>query len=521
MKYVKRRFHFDQRVKTDILRAHTYPSGESMPSIEVLDKTTSQRIATLPIDDELAVQAAANRARAAQPEWAALAVKERIRLLKLARKELVKDKDKIRDALAGETGKVAFDVMGELFSVCQDIGHFSKRAAKWLRPRKVGTFPLLGKKGLIIYQPYGLVGVISPWNAPLTLAMSDVLPALYAGNAVLVKPSEITPLAVKYAVEAFNRVLPPGVLQCLIGAGPTGVALVDAVDMVAVTGSCQTGRRVMERASRRLTPVLLELGGKDPMLVLKDADLERAANAAAWGSCFMTGQVCMSVERIYVDKAVAAEFKSKLKAKIQAIRTGPDEPAASLQYGPFTGPQQVDIVESHILDAISKGAIVETGGHRLASAAGSYYFPPTLISNVSHDMKIMVEETFGPVACVMEVNNLEEAITLANDSEFGLNASVWTADIARGIEVAMRIAAGNVCVNDCILNAGVQSLPFGGIKQSGVGSRHGNERGLHAFCYTKAMMIETRKRKKEAAWFPYHANTARRLEKLMVFLYGR
>jgi acyl-CoA reductase-like NAD-dependent aldehyde dehydrogenase len=492
-----------------------------MSTIQVLDKTNSQSIASLPIDDESSVASAAARGRVAQPAWEALSVKERVRLLKLARKELLKDKDKIRDALARETGKVAFDVIGEIFSVCQDIGHYSKRAPKWLKPRKVGTFPLLGKKGLIVYQPYGLVGVISPWNAPLTLAMSDVLPALYAGNAVLVKPSEITPLAVKYAVEAFNRVLPPGVLHCLIGEGPTGAALVDQVDMVAVTGSSQTGRRVMERASQRLTPVLLELGGKDPMIVLKDADIERATNAAAWGSCFMTGQVCMSVERIYVEKEIAAEFAQKLKSKIQAIRTGPDEPAATAEYGPFTGPRQIEIVESHIADAIDKGARLETGGQRLPSSGESRYFQPTLMSNVSHDMKIMVEETFGPVACIMEVNDLDEAISRANDSEFGLNASVWTQDISKGIEVAKRIQAGNVCVNDCILNAGVQGLPFGGIKQSGVGSRHGGERGLHAFCYTKSLMIEPRKRHREAAWFPYHIKTAQRLEKLMMFLYGR
>ena len=183
-----------------------------MTSIQVVDKAKSQLIVSLPVDDEQAVEAAAARARDAQPAWAALPVKERIRLLKRARREFIKDKDKIRDALARETGKVPFDVIGELFAVCQDVGHFSRKTPKWLRPRKVGTFPLLGKKGLVIYQPYGVVGVISPWNAPLTLAMGDALPALYAGNAVLVKPSEITPLAVKYAVDAFNRALPPGVL---------------------------------------------------------------------------------------------------------------------------------------------------------------------------------------------------------------------------------------------------------------------------------------------------------------------
>jgi acyl-CoA reductase-like NAD-dependent aldehyde dehydrogenase len=277
----------------------------------------------------------------------------------------------------------------------------------------------------------------------------------------------------------------------------------------------------MERASRRLTPVLLELGGKDPMIVLKDADIDRATNAAAWGSCFMTGQVCMSVERIYVEKAIAAEFKRQLKIKMEAIRTGPDEPPSAVEYGPFTGPAQIGIVESHILDAVDKGAILECGGSRLPSSGSSYYFQPTLLSNVDHRMKIMVEETFGPVACVMEVNDLEEAIACANSSEFGLSASIWTSDIARGIAVANRIQAGNVCINDCILHAGVQSLPFGGIKQSGVGSRHGSERGLHAFCYTKSIMIETRKRRREATWFPYHRKTARRLEKLMMFMYGR
>lgn len=492
-----------------------------MPTVQVMDKATSQVIANLPIDDATAVAAAAHRARAAQPAWAALTVKERVRLLKLARKEMLKDKDKIRDALARETGKVPFDVIGEIFSICQDIGHYSKKSAKWLKPRKVGTFPLLGKRGLIHYQPYGVVGVISPWNAPLTLAIGDALPALYAGNAVLVKPSEITPLAVQYTIEAFNRALPAGVLQCMIGEGPTGAALVDQVDLVAVTGSCQTGRRVMESASKKLTPVLLELGGKDPMIVLKDADIERAVNAAAWGSCFMTGQVCMSVERIYVEKAIAAEFTRRLKAKVESLRTGPAESADTAAYGPFTGPKQVHIVEAHIADALSKGATVDTGGGRISSSNDSVYFQPTLMTNVNHDMKIMTEETFGPVACVMEVSDVEEAIRHANNSEFGLNASVWTADIAKGIAVAKRIQAGNVCVNDCILNAGVQSLPFGGIKQSGVGSRHGNENGLRAFCYTQAMMIETRKRKREPNWYPYHANTAQRLEKLMMFMYGR
>lgn len=493
-----------------------------MSSLNVMNKASGEIIETFTVQDESAVADATKKARIAQPAWAATPVKERVHLLKRARKEFLKDKNKIRDALAAETGKAPFDVIGEIFSVCQEISHYSGKAEKWLKPRKVSTFPLFGKKGLVVYKPYGLVGVISPWNAPLNLAIGDILPALYAGNAVMVKPSEITPLAVKYTVEAFNRVLPKDVLQCLMGEGSTGAALVDQVDMVAVTGSCQTGRRVMERASQRLIPVLLELGGKDPMIVLKDADMERATNAAAWGSCFMTGQVCMSIERIYVEKEIAAEFKRLLKEKIQVLRTGPGLPRDAMDYGPFTGPKQILIVEDHLLDAVTKGAVIETGGSRIQQDENSsIYFQPTLVTNVNHTMKLMTEETFGPVACVMEVRDVEEAIQLANDSEYGLNASVWTRNIAKGIAVATRLQSGNVCVNDAILNGGVHGLPFGGIKQSGVGSRHGAELGLRAFCYAQSLMIEKRRKPSEMVWFPYQIKTAERLEKLMMFLYGR
>lgn len=491
-----------------------------MSSLQVTDKASGTLIADLAIDDEPLVERAARRAREAQPSWAASPVKERARLLKLARREFMRDRDKIREALSRETGKPPFDVAGEMYSVCQQIGHYSSKAAKWLKPKKASTFPLLGKTGLILYKPYGVVGVISPWNAPLTLALSDVLPALYAGNAVLVKPSEVTPLAVKYTVDAFNRVLPEGVLQCLIGAGGTGAALVDQVDMVAVTGSCQTGRRVMERASRRLIPVLLELGGKDPMIILDDADLERASSAAAWGSCFMTGQVCMSVERIYVVKAVADEFKRRLKEKLEAVRTGPDRPRNAIDFGPFIGPNQVNIVEEQLEQARALGAQVELGGSRIPAKNG-IYFEPTLVTNVDHRMKIMTEETFGPVACVMAVENADDAVALANDSIYGLNASVWTRDIAKGIAIASRIATGNACINDAVLNAGVQNLPFGGVRESGIGSRHGGALGLHAFCYRQSLMIEKRRRPREPAWFPYSERTTRFLEKLMTFLYGR
>lgn len=233
----------------------------------------------------------------------------------------------------------------------------------------------------------------------------------------------------------------------------------------------------------------------------------------------MTGQVCMSIERIYVEKEVAAVFKRILLEKIRAIRTGPGLSRDDMDYGPFTGPKQVQIVEDHIADAKAKGAHIEAGGARIQKEGGGVYFQPTLVTGVSHNMKLMTEETFGPIACVMEVNDVEEAIRLANDSEYGLNASVWTRNIDRGIEIAHRIEAGSVCVNDCILTAGVHSLPFGGAKQSGVGTRHGNENGLHVFCQVQSIVVEKRNKPSEMNWFPYQPKTVKQIEMLMKFLY--
>jgi betaine-aldehyde dehydrogenase len=377
----------------------------------------------------------------------------------------------------------------------------------------------MGKRGFVVYKPRGIVGIISPWNAPLNLALGDAAPALLCGNAVVIKPSELTPLATRRAVEAWNTVLPPGVLQVVIGHGDTGAAVVDHADMICVTGSPETGRRVMERASRRLTPVLLELGGKDPMIVLADADLDRAAKGAAWGGCMMTGQVCMSVERVYVEAPVAEAFTAKLVAEVSRLRTGENGPAADIDYGPFTSPRQVEIVERHLADATAKGARVLCGGKRLELPNG-IFFEPTVVTGVDHSMALMTEETFGPVVPVMPVTNVDEALRLANETRYGLNASVWTGDIERGAALAERIESGNVCVNDCVISAGVPGLPFGGVKQSGVGTRHGGAEGLRQFCVRQAMLVEPRKRKTEGTWFPYSAKRGRRIERLMGIMFG-
>jgi acyl-CoA reductase-like NAD-dependent aldehyde dehydrogenase len=488
------------------------------PRLVVRDPGRGTVVDELPVDDAASVGAAVARARAVQPAWAALPVRERARLLKRARHEMVRARGEIFERLERETGKARFDVVGELMGACLHIGYLARRAPRWLKPRRVSTRPLFGKRGIIVFKPRGVVGVISPWNAPLNLTLSDTVPALLAGNAVVIKPSELTPLAVRRAVEAMNAVLPDGLLQVVIGAGETGAALVDHVDMICVTGSPGTGRRVMERASRRLTPVLLELGGKDPMIVLRDADLDRAASAAAWGGCLMSGQVCMSVERVYVEEPVAEAFTQKLAERVRALRVGVNGAGAEIDMGPFTSPRQVEIVERHVADAVANGARVVAGGRRQDSGTGVFY-EPTVLTDVKQSMLIMQEETFGPVIPVMAVRDADEALRLANDSRYGLSASVWTADVPRGIALAQRIDSGNACVNECVLSAGIPELPFGGVKQSGVGTRYGGAEGLQQFCVRQAILVERRKRKTEPAWFPYSTKRARQIERLMGLLW--
>jgi acyl-CoA reductase-like NAD-dependent aldehyde dehydrogenase len=487
--------------------------------LAVRDPARGTVVEELAIDDAAAVAAAVDRARVAQAAWAARPVQERAKLLRRARRELVRDRGAILERLERETGKARVDVVGELMGVCIESGYLMRRARRWLRPQRVATRPLVGKRGRIVFKPRGVVGVVSPWNAPLNLALGDTVPALLAGNAVVVKPSELAPLAVARAIAAMSRVLPTDLVQVVIGAAPTGTALVDHVDMVCVTGSPETGRRVMERASRRLTPVLLELGGKDPMIVLADADLDRAARAAAWGGCMMSGQVCMSVERVYVEAAVATPFLEKLVARVSALRVGPNGRDAEIDYGPFTSPRQLAIVEEHLADAVAKGARVLCGGRRCGPETGDF-LEPTVLSGATHAMRIMREESFGPVIPVMAVPSAEEALALANDCAYGLNASVWTRDVARGVALAERIESGNVCVNECVVSAGVPALPFGGTKQSGLGTRHGGAEGLRQFCVRQAMLIEPGKSKTDGAWFPYSARRARLMERLLPLMFG-
>ena len=485
--------------------------------IAVRDPATGRVVGEVPNDAPEVVAVRVARARAARPAWEAMGTTGRARALRAARKSFVGVRRELVDLLGSETGKPVNDVVGEVFAVCLDIRSALRFAPRALRPEPVGTRLPRGKKRIVRHVPYGVVGVIGPWNAPLTLTLGDAVHALAAGNTVVVKPSEATPLAVRRAVEALASALPPDVLACVTGDGQTGAALVDQVDMVAVTGSPETGRRVMERAARRLVPVLLELGGKDPMIVLEDAPLERAVNAAVWGGFFMTGQVCMSIERIYVVDAIADEFVRRLVDRVRLLRVGPN--TAEVELGPLTTPRQVEIVAAQVEEAVRDGATALVGGHRLPEL-GEQFYAPTVLVDVRPTMRVMNDETFGPVVAVQRVRDAEEAIALANATPFGLNASVWTTDLARGRAVAERIEAGSACVNDCILNAGDADLPFGGVKQSGVGSRHGGVDGVRVFTRPQALRIDRGRHRKDAPWFPYRRKPIEWALRVMGWLWG-
>ena len=340
----------------------------------------------------------------------------------------------------------------DLVYVADLINFYGTKAAKFIGEETVRPHsPLVASKKLLIqYRPHPVVGVISPWNFPLAMALGDSIPALQAGAAVVVKPSEFTPLSLIEVIKAWKEEIgAPDVFDCVLGTGEAGGALIDNVDYIQFTGSDRTGRKVMARAAETLTPVSLELGGKDPMIVLADADVDRAANAAAWGGMVNSGQLCISVERIYVEEPVYDEFVAKLTKEVGGLRQGADGRKPEKDVGAMTSPNQTAIVEDHVNDALANGARALTGGKKVDGPGD--YFEPTVLVDVDHSMKVMRDETFGPVVGVMKVRDSEEALRLANDSRYGLAASVF-GEKDRAERVARRVEAGSVNVNDVIIN---------------------------------------------------------------------
>ncbi|GAA2338181.1 aldehyde dehydrogenase family protein [Saccharopolyspora halophila] len=461
------------------------------------------------------VDAAISRARSAQESWAARPVAERAAILRRAIDVLVDRREEIVEQVRAETGKPRVEALAiEVLPACDFLNFWCKRAPKDLRTEKprLHGYLLPMKKLRIRYQPLGVVGVITPWNGPFVLSLNPTVQALLAGNSVVLKPSEVTPRSGELAVKILHEAgVPTDVVQVVHGDGSTGAALVDgAVDKVAFTGSVETGRKIAGTCAAKLTPYTLELGGKDAMIVCSDADVERAAAGAAYLSMFNTGQVCLSVERIYVVDSIADEFIARLKEKAAELRYNAD-------VGPLFFDRQVDVVSRHVEDARSKGAEVLVGGSR--DEGEGLYFQPTVVVDATHEMDLMTEETFGPVATVMRVRDEDEAVRMANDCKYGLGGSVFTRDKAKAERIAGRLTTGSVMHNDAAVIYGVPEAPFGGRKNSGVGQVNGT-RSLRGFTHPQPILLSRFSSKKESIWYPYGEDTVRNLDGVIRYGFG-
>jgi acyl-CoA reductase-like NAD-dependent aldehyde dehydrogenase len=483
------------------------PAQADVPHVVVVTcPATGKVVGSVPVATSVEVEAVAARLRAAQPAWQQLGVKGRARWLGKWRDWLIDHTDELLTVLQLETGKSWGDTCVEIAGV-QIINYWIDHAAEFLADEPVRPYGAANaaKKLTIVYEPYPLVGMITPWNGPLSVPLLDVSAALMAGCAVLSKPSEFTPLVWRMAVEGWKQIGAPNVLDAVFGFGQTGAALVDLVDYVMFTGSVNTGRRIAVAAAQRLIPYGLELGGKDAMIVCADADIDRAADGAVWGAFAYTGQVCISVERVYVEEPVYDEFVTKVVAKTALLRQGMDtEHDYSCDVGSMTTAQQLAIVSGHVDDAVSKGARVLVGGKSSDPTTEGLFYQPTVLVDVNHNMKCMTEETFGPTLPVMKVRDAAEAIEKANDSELGLSGSVWTRDKNKGLALARQMNTGTVNINNVIANVFQFPVPMEGWKASGVGSRSGGADGIRKYCRTKSIVAERIAMKKEPLWYPYN-----------------
>jgi len=451
------------------------------------------------------VREAVEKSRRAFELWKETSFKERAKFVMRAREIILNELDEIARLISDESGKpVAESLSMEIAPVLDLMQYFAKNAAKILKPEKVniGLYATLGRTSKIIYKPLGTVGIIPAWNYPFSIPLGETVMALMAGNAVIVKPSELTPFIGLKIGEIFEKAgLPENVLQILSGDGRTGAALIDAgIEKIMFTGSVATGKKIAESAAKHLTSVVLELGGKDPMIVFADANLELAAQGAIWGAFCNSGQSCSSVERLYVEESVAEEFTKLIVEKTKRLKQDSGDKETT-DVAAMSSERQIAIVEDHVADFRREGAKILTGGRRNESFKGAFY-EPTVISNATNKMRGMREETFGPTLPIGIFQTEQEAIDLANDSDFGLTASVWTKDLTKGKRVAEKILAGTVCVNEVLYTHGIGQTPWGGFKQSGYGRTHGNS-GLMELVAPQHIHVNRVLLTPNAWWLPY------------------
>ena len=502
------------------MMAATAISVDTLPSI---DPSTGETLGYFEKTPAAVLPQILGRARAAQTIWARVPMRERSSRLRDLQDRIMSSRDVLADAVVGESGKPRVEALfADIFVAADTAAFFARNSARLLAPQRVPhhSTAAKAKSGKLTYEPLGVIAIISSWNYPLAIPISQIVPAIAAGNAVVCKTSDFTPhcgaLIEKLVSDAG---FPADLVTMVQGGGEVGQALIDAdPDKVLFTGSVATGRRVAEACAKRLIPSVLELGGKDAMLVLADANLDVAASAAVWGSYTNCGQVCLSVERLFVEQSVSDEFAARCVAKTKKLRLGPGTDP-NTDVGPMIRPQHVQRMVDLLEDAVSRGARVLCGGHPRVDL-GPNFFEPTVVAHVDASMKLFQEETFGPILALQTVEDSEEAIARANDSPFALSASIWTRDTARAQSIARRLRAGAVMINDAISYFAIAEAPHGGCGASGWGRTHG-QAGLLEMVRTKYIDVDRMPGREKPWWYRYGADLEGAADSFLQFEFGR
>jgi succinate-semialdehyde dehydrogenase/glutarate-semialdehyde dehydrogenase len=492
---------------------------DTIPSI---DPATGRVLAQVDRTPPSGMPEILSRARAAQTTWGALAVESRCAHLRVLREKIMTSRGMLADAVVAESGKPRVEALfADIFVALDTADFFSKKGPALLRPERVPhhSTAAKAKSGRVVYEPMGVVGIISSWNYPLAIPLSQIIPAVVAGNAVVCKTSDLTPRCGALIEKLFEDAgFPRNLVTVIQGGGEVGQALINAgPDKLLFTGSVATGRRVAEACAKKLIPTVLELGGKDAMIVLADANLDVAASAAVWGSYTNCGQVCLSVERLFVEQQVEEKFLALCVEKSKKLGIGPGCDAAT-DVGPLIRPQHVQRMSELVHDAVARGARVLSGGQPRPDL-GANFFEPTVIAGVDSSMRLFQEETFGPILAIQSVKDAEEAVARANDSVFALAASVWTSDAKRGEAVAARLRAGAVMVNDTISYFGIAEAPHGGCGASGWGRTHGKA-GLLEMVQAKYIDVDRLPGREKPWWYRYGAELERAADSFLRFEFG-
>jgi succinate-semialdehyde dehydrogenase/glutarate-semialdehyde dehydrogenase len=491
-----------------------WPNGAPEPTvIRVLRPTDGSLVGELAVTPSHEVPQRVARTRSVQEGWASLEVKDRVRRLRGLLDTVGSRAREIEETIVAETGKPRTEALVEVVAVLDLLRFYLAKAPSFLETKRIPTGWLLWKSAYLTREPLGVIGVISPWNYPFILSMSPVITALFGGNGAVLKPSEYTPYTGLFAEDLTRDAgLPQGLVQVIVGPGLTGEALVrSGVDKVVFTGGSATGRKVLASAAESLTPVILELGGKDAAIVLEDAPLDRAAKGVLWGGLQNAGQACIGVERVFVVEEVYDLFLRHLLDEVRKIRAGS---TPGVDMGPMVVPGQLRKVEEQLQDVLDRGGQVLAGGHRADPA--SNVFHPTILGDVPPASAVLHEETFGPLIPLVRVKNQEEAIRKTNESRYALSASVWSGDRRRGMEVARRLRVGGVTVNDVLVHYGLPGLPFGGVGESGFGRTKGLD-GLAELTRTQGTVVDRIGLEREPWWFPYSRVTETALWATVLF----